>query len=314
MTILVTGGAGFIGSHLCERLVHQGQRVVALDNFDPYYSIQQKKENISQLLQNKRFSLVRGDIRSKALIESVISKHKVSKVVHLAAMAGVRHSVAHPAQTYDVNVSGTLNVLEACRVKGIDQLVFASSSSVYGIQKQFPTKETSPTDYPLNPYAASKKVGEVMCWNYHVNYGIPITALRFFTVYGPRNRPDMAVYKFGDGIFREKTISVFGDGSSKRDYTFVGDIAEAIDGALMQELGFEVLNLGNNHPVMLSDLIRLLEDSFGKKAKTKPVPWPKSDPNVTYADISKARRLLGWRPKTPVQKGIRAFADWYLER
>ncbi|MDO8625395.1 MAG: SDR family NAD(P)-dependent oxidoreductase [Candidatus Diapherotrites archaeon] len=312
MTVLVTGGAGFIGSHVTERLLADGERVVVADKFNDFYSPAQKRRNIAGFEKNPKATIVEMDITDSRAVERLFAQHSIEKVAHLAAIAGVRYSVEHPKEYFDVNVSGMANLFESSRLHHVSQMVFASTSSVYGNPSSFPTSENDSTDSQLSPYAASKKMGEVLARSYFQSFGLPTNCLRFFTVYGPRNRPDMAVYLFGDAIYRGKPVQMFGDGSSKRDYTFVGDVADAVCKALDGDLGFETINIGNHHPTPLRELIGSLENAFSKKAVIAQKPWPESDIQTTYADVSKAKKLLSWEPKTVLEEGIGAFAQWYL--
>ncbi len=313
MTVLVTGGAGFIGSHVTERLLEEGKRVVVVDNFNNFYAPVRKHKNVAGFASNPRVEIIKADFRNAPKLNRVFSSHRFSTVVHLGAIPGVRYSVEHPRLYFDINVSGTANVLEASRLNKVSRVVFASTSSIYGNPVSFPTKEIDSTETQLSPYAASKKMGETLARSYFLSFGLPTTCLRFFTVYGPRNRPDLAVYKFGDAIFRGKPVTLFGNGDSKRDYTFVKDVADAVVKAIDKDLGFETINIGNSHPTRLNTLVKVLESAFGKEAVIRKKPWPASDIKVTYADISKARRLLHWKPKTSLKKGIEQFAEWYLE-
>ena len=313
MAVLVTGGAGFIGSHVVERLLESGESVLALDNFNNHYSPAWKKRNTALFASNPSVKIIKADVRNSKALNRLFSKNRISKVAHLAALPGVRNSVEFPKIYFDVNVQGTVNVLEASRLHHVSQVVFASTSSVYGNPNSFPTKETDSTEKQLSPYAASKKMSEVLARSYFLSFGLPVTCLRFFTAYGPRNRPDLAVYKFAEAIFRKKPLELFGDGTSKRDYTFVKDIAVSVQKALEKDLGFEAINIGNNHASSLNELVLALEKAFGKKAIIRRKPWPASDVKKTFSDISKANRLLKWKPKTSLQDGIRQFADWYTK-
>lgn len=312
MTILVTGGAGFIGSHLCDRLLEQKEKVVALDNLDSYYSVMQKRCNIQSALQKPGYRFVEGSILEAGKLDALFRKNRFSAVVHLAALPGVRRSVLDPEATFSVNVDGTINVFRACHSHRVSNVVFASSSSVYGVQKKYPVSEMALTDNPLSPYAASKKSGELIANSFFHAYGLPVTCLRFFTVYGPRNRPDMAVHLFSDAIFNDRPVEMFGNGSSKRDYTFVADIVDAIEKTIEKKPGLDIINLGNHSPVRLDTLIQTIGNAFEKKPMIIRKPWPKSDPLVTFADNRKARKRLGWKPKIRIKEGIGAFAQWYL--
>ena len=311
--ILVTGGAGFIGSHLCEALLVKGISVACVDSFSDYYSPQRKRSNIAGCSKSKSFRLYECDVLELEKLSGVFQKEKPSLVIHLAAAVGVRNSIANPQDYVDVNVKGTANILELCRQHGVKKLVFGSSSSVYGMNSKVPFSESDPVDSPASPYAATKRAGELLCKSYHNLYGIKCICLRFFTVYGPRGRPDMAPYKFTDLISRGKPIDVFGDGSSGRDYTYVADIVSGIMAAAEKEFGFEIFNLGNFQVVKLAELIAAIETAVGKKASVNRMPLQKGDMPLTYADISKARKLLGWQPRTKIVEGIGRLVDWYRQ-
>ncbi len=311
MNVLVTGGAGFIGSHLCEKLVKQNVNVFCLDNFNNYYDPNVKRKNISSLTGKKNFTLIEGDIRDEKLLEKIFSENSFEKIIHLAARAGVRPSIEQPLLYIDVNISGTANLLEKSVKHKIKQFVFASSSSVYGLNQKTPFSEKDSTDNQISPYAVSKKAGEQLCYYYSKNFSLPITCLRFFTVYGPRGRPDMAVYKFARKINSGEKISVYGDNSVKRDFTYIDDIVNGIIKASEKNFSFEIINLGNNNPVTVSKIIELIEKEFEKKALKEQKPLPKADVPITFADVSKAKKLLGWQPKISVEQGIKKFADWF---
>lgn len=310
--IVITGCAGFIGSHLTERLLASGHEVVGVDDFNDYYSPTIKRANISQALKDRRFVLVEADVRDKKKMKKIFEENDVRKIVHLAARAGVRVSFEQVELYFSVNVLGTLNLLELARAHNIEQFIFASSSSVYGLNKP-PFSEEQPIANVISPYAASKRSAELLCQVYARNYGIPITCLRFFTVYGPRGRPDMAVYKFTDRIAKGLAIERYGKGDMKRDFTYIDDIVDGIMLALERPFDSEIINLGNNKPVELNTLIRLIEQDLGKKANIIEKPMPKGDVPITYADIRKAKRLLGWKPKVSVEEGIKRFVEWYKE-
>jgi len=310
--ILVTGCAGFIGSHLTERLLAQGFEVVGVDDFNDYYDPAIKRANISQALKDKRFVLIEADVRDKKKMKKIFEKNDIKKIVHLAARAGVRASFEQAELYFSVNVLGTLNLLERAKTHNIEQFVFASSSSVYGLNKP-PFSENQAITNIISPYAASKRSGELLCQVYARNYNIPITCLRFFTVYGPRGRPDMAVYKFTDRIAKSLAIERYGKGDMRRDFTYIDDIVGGIMLALEKPFDFEIINLGNNKPVQLNRLIELIEQNLGKKADIVEKPVPKGDVPITYADISKAKRLLGWKPKTSIEEGIKRFVEWYKD-
>jgi UDP-glucuronate 4-epimerase len=313
MTILVTGIAGFIGSHLGEKLISQGYDVIGLDNFDPFYSREIKERNLEKLNNSNQFSFFEADIRDIQLLSDIFKNHKVDAVVHLAAKAGVRPSLLFPQEYFDVNVLGTLNILEVMRSYGVKKMIFASSSSVYGNNKKVPFSETDNVDYPISPYAASKKSGELLCHAYHHLYGFHIFCLRFFTVYGPRQRPDLAIHKFTKALFDDTTIPFYGDGLTKRDYTHINDIIQGITGSLDRLEGFDVFNLGESKTISLIDLINLLERYANRKAKLNYLPLQSGDVKQTYADISKARNLLTYAPEISMEEGLQDFINWYKE-
>jgi UDP-glucuronate 4-epimerase len=313
MTILITGGAGFIGSHVAEKLVAQ-ENVVIIDDVNDYYDPRLKKENLAAIRKAGEFSSYDDDIRDIGALESIFKKQKPEKVIHLAARAGVRASLEQPLLYFDVNVQGTLNILELCRKYKVKTLVVASSSSVYGENKKVPFSESDPLEHMISPYATSKRMVELACESYAKAFGMNITCLRFFTVYGPRGRPDMAPRKFTEKILAGKEIEMYGDGTTKRDYTFVADIVEGIVLALAKPFSFEIINLGNNKPVELRRFIGLIELETGKKAKVKRVALQKGDVPVTYADISKAKKLLGWTPKVTIEAGVKKLVEWQKEQ
>jgi UDP-glucuronate 4-epimerase len=311
MEILVTGGAGFIGSHTVEALLARGERVIALDNFNTYYDPERKHRNIAPFIDNPNFRLVHADIRDRATLEHLFTTEPIRRIVHLAAMAGPRPSVENPGLYEDVNVKGTLNLLELAVKQGVQHFVFASSSSVYGRDAQVPYKEEARTDKPLSPYAATKKMAEVLLYTFYYLYGLPITALRFFTVYGPKGRPDMAVYLFTDWIARGLPVRLYGDGTQGRDYTFVSDTVSGILAALDRPSGYQVYNLGNSSPQSNAHLIKIIEAELGTTAEIKELTYPSSDPPLTWADITAARRDLGYNPQTPLEEGVHRFVEWY---
>lgn len=312
MGVLVTGGAGFIGTNLIDKLI-QTEKVFCLDNFDEFYDSKIKRKNIEAFLKNKNFKLLEGNIRDKPFLEKVFSENDFDKVIHLAAKAGVRLSLENPLIYSQVNIDGTVNLLDLSKDHKIKNFVFASSSSVYGNNKKVPFTEKDFVDNPVSPYAASKKAGELFCYTYHHLYQTPITCLRFFTVYGPGQRPEMAIHKFTRLIDQGKEIQLYGDGSTKRDYTYISDIVEGIISALNKNLGFEVINLGNSKTVELKELIEIIEKNLGKKAKIKYLSEQPGDVKITFADISKAKQLLGYNPKTGIQDGVKKFVEWYLK-
>jgi len=311
--MLVTGGAGFIGSHVCEALLKRGEDVVAIDDLNTYYNPKFKLENLAILKKYKNFKFYKADISKINQLSAVFKKHKFDKIIHLAARAGVRPSIQDPYIYELVDVHGTINLLELSHKHKIKQFVFGSSSSVYGINKKVPFSESDAISKPVSPYAACKIAGEAFCHTYAHLYGIPITCLRFFTVYGPRGRPDMAPYKFTQLISEGRTVPFYGDGKSKRDYTYVSDIVDGILQALRKKYEFEIFNLGNNHTVELKKLISLIEQNVGKKAKIKKMPEQPGDVPLTYADLTKSKKMLGYNPKVKIEEGIKKFVEWYKE-
>ena len=311
---LVTGGAGFIGSHLVDRLLEVGWRVTVVDNFDPFYDPVVKRRNIDRHLHHPRYTLLEGDIRDSARLESTLPSD-VSTVVHLAARAGVRPSIADPLTYQDVNVRGTHELLELCRRRGIRHFVFGSSSSVYGVNPRVPWREDDLALQPVSPYASTKASGELLGHVYSALYGIRFVGLRFFTVYGPRQRPDLAIHHFAKLMLQGKAIPVYGDGSALRDYTYVSDIVSGIVSAMRYDAApFEIFNLGNDAPVTLSALIAALETALDIEAKIeRHAPQPGDVPR-TWASIDKARSLLDYRPQTPLSSGLEAFAVWMRSR
>src|SRR5882762_4088570 len=309
--ILVTGGAGFIGSHLVDALLKEGREVVVLDNFDDFYPPEVKRRNLKPLAGRAGFTLVEGDIRDGVLVEKILTTQPISVVVHLAARAGVRPSIQQPVLYCDVNVGGTAVLLESCRRHGIAKFIFGSSSSVYGNNSGLPFSEKDDVDRPISPYAATKRAGELMCATYHELYRLNVFALRFFTVYGPRQRPEMAIHKFTRMIDRGLPVPRFGDGSTRRDYTYITDIVNGVLRAIERVQGFEIINLGGSQTTSLSDLIALVEKSLNQRALIKEEPGQPGDVVATYADVDKARHLLGYEPKVPPDEGIRLFVDWY---
>lgn len=313
-SVLVTGAAGFIGSHLAGRLLRLGYQVVGLDNFDNYYDPAIKQENILLLVEDGGCRIIRGDIRDAGLLSHIFSEYDIKLVTHLAARAGVRPSLQQPILCQDVNIGGTINLLEVSRASGVRQFVFASSSSVYGLGTPLPFNEEAKVDFPTSPYAASKAAGELFCRTYSHLYGLPVKALRLFTVYGPRQRPEMAIHLFTRMIEKGEEIPIYGDGTSQRDYTYIDDNIDGIVGALMdQSQAFEVFNLGDSNPVSLYYLIQLIEESLGKKAKIKKLPMQPGDVPITFADINKAEIRLGYKPKITIEEGIDLFVRWYRQ-
>lgn len=313
MKILITGGAGFIGSSVTDKLLEQNHSVICLDNFDTFYDPLIKRQNINNALSNKNYLLIESDIRDQKFLDAFFSDNKVDIVIHIAARAGVRPSIAKPDLYYDVNINGTLTLLEAMRKADIKKMIFASSSSVYGNNKKIPFSETDNVDYPISPYAATKKAGELLCHTYHHLYAFDIFCLRFFTAYGPRQRPEMAIHMFAKNILNQKPIKMFGDGSTKRDYTYIEDIVSGLIGAINNLKGYEVINLGESQTISLSALIVMLENKIGKKAIIKNCPEQPGDVMITSADISKAKKYLQYSPKTSIEEGINKFVDWLLK-
>lgn len=315
LRILITGGAGFIGSHFSERMIARGHAVTALDNFNDYYDPEVKRRNVRALTERggDAYRLVEGDILDTAAVGAIFAEHRIDAVVHLAARAGVRPSIQEPALYQRVNVEGTANLLEAAVKHGTGRFLFASSSSVYGANAKVPFAESDAVDGPLSPYASSKRAGELLAYTYHALYGLPVHCLRFFTVYGPRQRPDMAIHKFTRLIDEGREIPLFGDGTSRRDYTFYSDIMDGMEKSLDRCRGYAIYNLGESSTIELRDLIRLIEESLGRKANIKRLPDQPGDVPVTFADVSKAVRDLDYAPKTPIEDGIRAFVDWYRQ-
>lgn len=311
MNLLVTGGAGFIGSHLCEALLGKGHSVICVDNFNDFYDPKIKEKNISGCLKSGNFTLHRKDITDIDGMREIFRSSSIGCVFHLAARAGVRDSIKKPELFEEVNVNGTQNLLEMCREFKIKKFIFTSSSSVYGTNAKTPFSESDPVENMISPYAKTKRKGEILCMDYSRRYGIKAVCLRLFTVYGPRGRPEMAPSKFTRLVIEGSEIPVYGDGSSKRDYTYVSDIVSGIASALSLDSKFEVINLGNSSPVTLKEFISVIEDATGKKAKIRHLPEQEGDVPLTFADISKAKRLLGYTPKVSLRQGMKKFVEWY---
>ena len=309
-TILVTGGAGFIGSHLCEKLLLRGFHVLCLDNFNDSYEPAVKRDNLLRALRHSHFRLVEGDITDTALVDSIAGQPDIAAVVHLAALAGVRSSIRLPLEYIDVDIKGTAVLLEACKKYGIKRFVFASSSSVYGSSTP-PFRENDPLAVQTSPYAAAKQSGELFCRTYSHLYGIRTACLRFFTVYGPRQRPDMAVHLFTKAVDERHELRIFGSGDSSRDYTYIDDITDGIVAALDLQSDFEIFNLGSGNAVHIKALVETIENRLGKRANIQYLPEQQGDAPATCADISKAAALLGYRPKVGLEEGIDRFVDWY---
>ena len=313
MSVLVTGAAGFIGSHLTDRLLASGEEVVGVDSFDSFYDPAVKERNLDRARDHFGFTEIRGDVRDRGVLEQ-IPPH-VECVVHLAARAGVRPSIDDPALYLDVNLSGTLQLLEFMRSRGIRKLAFGSSSSVYGDDARVPFSEEETCARPISPYAATKRSGELLVHTYHHLYGLDAVCLRFFTVYGPRQRPDLAIHKFAQLLTRGDEIPMYGDGRSERDYTYIDDILSGIEGSLSYLRAhpgvFEAINLGSGRTIGLLQMIDMLGDAFGVEPRVRRLPDVPGDVRRTYADVSKAGRLLGYQPNTPFSTGLRSFAEWF---
>ncbi|MFH0946778.1 MAG: GDP-mannose 4,6-dehydratase, partial [Planctomycetota bacterium] len=301
------------GSTLCESLLERGDRVIGLDNFHPFYDPRIKRRNLETLHPYPGFRFVAADLRDPAAMNGLLSSEKVDSVMHLAAMAGVRPSIEDPMLYADVNLTGTMVLLEAMRQAGVMRLAFGSSSSVYGGSKETPFKESQVADRPVSPYAATKRAGEVLCHSYHHLFGMHIYCLRFFTVYGPRQRPEMAIHKFTRKIERGEPLPFFGDGSSRRDYTYVDDIVDGVVRALDRLAGFEIINLGGSNTTSLADLVEMIAARVGKPAILDRKGDQPGDVPITYADVSKAGELLGFCPRVGIEEGLDRFMNWYLE-
>jgi len=313
MKILVTGGAGFIGSAVTKKLIARGDKVVIIDNFNNYYNPKLKKDRLKIFLKGYKFKLYRGDIRDQKFLEKVFKAEKIDKIIHFAAMAGVRYSIQYPHEVADVNVMGSINLLELSVKYKIKNFVFASSSSVYGNNKKVPFSENDNVDGPVSMYAATKKADELIAFMYNHIYGLNITALRFFTVYGPWGRPDMAYFLFADAIFKNKPIKVFNFGKKmSRNFTYIDDIVSGTIKVLDKCKGYDVVNIGGDKEDTLMEFIEIIEKHTGRKAKKKMMPMQKGDVYQTVADIKKLKKL-GWKPTTKTDAGIKKFVEWYRE-
>ena len=314
--VLITGGAGFIGSHLVDRLLGEGEwHVTVVDDFNDFYAPEIKRENIRAQQQNPAYKLSVTDIRDKATLAGIFAERKFDCIVHLAARAGVRPSLSEPQLYVETNINGTMNLLELARQHDVLQFVFGSSSSVYGVNEKVPFSETDPIFNPISPYAATKAAGELLCHTYSHLYGLRCVCLRFFTVYGARQRPDLAIHKFAQLITDGKPLPVFGDGTTRRDYTYIDDIIAGVRAAIdYDESNYEVINLGESRTVELGELIGLLEKERDRQALIERQPMQPGDVPQTFADISKARSLLGYDPQTPIEEGIRLFVKWFRDR
>ncbi|MCX6971007.1 MAG: SDR family NAD(P)-dependent oxidoreductase [Verrucomicrobia bacterium] len=313
MNILVTGGAGFIGSHICRRLLSEGHAVTSIDDFNDYYDPAIKRANVAAM--GGAAKVVEGDIRDRGRIQELFAEGKFETVIHVAARAGVRPSVKDPQLYIDTNITGTHHLLEASHQNAVGRFIFASSSSVYGLAKTVPFSEDLALPQTLSPYAATKLAGEHLCGNYSHLFGLRTVCLRFFTVYGPGQRPDLAIHKFTDAIHKGLSIPQYGDGSTRRDYTYIDDIVQGVMGALQYNGPlFDIFNLGENQTITLTELIREIEKGLGKKAVIERMPEQQGDMPLTSADITKARALLGYNPQTKIADGIPKFISWYLNR
>jgi UDP-glucuronate 4-epimerase len=317
-TTLVTGGAGFIGSHLCERLIADGHRVVAVDNFDPFYPEPVKRRNLEAIVGHPRFTLVEADIRDTDTLHGAVVSAGIDDatvVVHLAARAGVRPSIEEPLLCSQVNLDGTVAVLELARRLGARRFVFGSSSSVYGNNEKVPFSEADPVEYPISPYAATKRAGELLCHTYHHLYGLSVVCLRFFTVYGPRQRPDLAIHKFARLLSDGRPVPMFGDGSTERDYTYIDDIVEGVAGAIRFTASeapvWRIVNLGGSRTTSLARLVELVSGALGVEPRIERHPLQPGDVQRTFADVRLAGELFGYEPATPVEQGIPRFAEWF---
>ena len=316
-TYFITGGAGFIGSSLSEKLIKEGNKVISIDNFCDFYSIKIKENNIKGLIQNKDFKLYRTDIRNRETLKEIFNENHIDIVIHLAAMAGVRPSIENPILYQEVNCMGTQNILEEMKSHNIKDLIMASSSSVYGNCKEVPFREDMVVDFAISPYAATKKANEVMTHVYHKLFNMNVIMLRFFTVYGPKQRPDLAINKFTRLMLNNEEIPMFGDGTTSRDYTYIDDIVNGIvkscEYIVDHENVYEILNLGNSSPVSLKEMINTIGKVLGINPKIKQLPMQPGDVSKTYADITKAKEKIGYEPVTPFEQGIQKFVDWYKE-
>ena len=311
MRVLVTGGAGFVGSTLCDALLQRGDEVVVIDNFNDYYSPARKRANVAALGPQSAFTLYEADFTDAETVDRIVGKHKPHVIAHIGAMGSVRYSVQHPHLYVETNVTGTLNMLEAARKYDVGNFVFASTSSVYGQTEKIPFEETDPTDRPLAPYPATKKAAEVLGHAYHNMHGLNFTALRFFNVYGPKGRPDMMPYIVLDRIVRRDQITLFDNGQMRRDWTYIDDIIQGVMAAVDMPQPYEIVNLGCGEPVWMSEFMEIAQRIAGQEAIVTVVPAPDSEPKVTYANIDKARRLYGYDPRTSLEDGLGRFWEWY---
>ncbi len=311
MKLLITGGAGFIGSHVADRRLARGDRVVVLDDFNDFYDPRFKRANVQPHVGSPHYRLVEGDIRDRALVFGLFAEERFDGVIHLAARAGVRPSLRQPVLYEEVNCVATLHLLEAAVAHGAPRFLFASSSSVYGTNSKLPFSEEDPIARPISPYATTKRAGELHVYATHHLHGLQAACLRFFTVYGPRQRPEMAIARFIRCLEKDEPIPFFGDGGSRRDYTYIDDIVDGVEAALESDFAFEILNLGSSHPVTLTELVAELEEATGKRARLSRDGDQPGDVPVTFASVEKAQRLLGYRPRVPLREGLRRSVDWY---
>jgi UDP-glucuronate 4-epimerase len=311
MTILVTGAAGFIGSHITQAILARGERVIGLDNLNDYYSPARKRANLLEIGEAPNFRFVEGDIRDTDTLRSLFTAERPGKIIHLAAMPGIPYSMLHPLLYEDVNTRGTLNLLEMAREFEVDKFILASTSSIYGDTDKIPFVETDPTDKPLAPYPATKKACEVLAYTYHHLYRVKCAVLRFFNVYGPRGRPDMTPCKFAEAIANEREFMLYDEGRPRRDWTFISDIVSGILAVTDADLDYEIFNLGRGEPVTMRDFVNILEHLLGKPARWKNAPLPPTDLTVTFADTSKAHRMLGYSPRVSIEEGLTRFWEWF---
>jgi UDP-glucuronate 4-epimerase len=314
MAILVTGGAGFIGSHVCEALLQKGGQVICVDDFNDYYNPLRKHKNIEEARKSPNFFLETCDVTNYRALKYVFEKHHIHKIIHLAARAGVRGSLRDPKLYELVNIHGLLNVLQLCVEFNVRHVVFASTSSVYGINKKTPFAENDRVDTPINQYAVTKRAGELLCHTYNHVYGIKTACLRFFTVYGPRGRPDMATHIFTKAINEGQEFEVYGDGTAQRDFTYVGDIVEGVLSAVYKPFDYEIINLGNSRTISVNKLISVIEENLGKKARVKYTSTRAGDMPITYASIQKAKELLNWEPSTTIEVGVKKYVEWFKQQ
>lgn len=311
MTILITGVAGFIGSNLSDYLLSKNHIIIGVDNFDNFYDPLIKKQNLILSKKNKNFYFFEGSILDRIFLDNIFRKHNIELVIHLAAKAGVRPSIIYAQEYFNVNVNGTINLLEVMKKNDIKKMIFASSSSVYGNSLKFPFSEEDNVDFPISPYAATKKSAELVCHTYHHLHNFDIFCMRFFTVYGPRQRPDLAIHKFTDAIMKGNPITIYGDGNTRRDYTHISDIILGLENTIYKLTGYEIINLGESSSVNLLTLISLIEKYTGKKAQLKKLPMQPGDVLQTHADLTKAEKIIDYKPKVAFENGLKDFVDWY---